>query len=80
MFIQKAIAASTGAIAISTAKMASAGTAYVPISEPTNSDGSAGLILLLLVGAIVVLNGVGTGRAKDTQSDAQDDDDVLMRF
>lgn len=61
------------------ANTASAGAVWVPVTEPESGDGTAGLILLLLIGAVIVMNGAGSGRAKDTQTE-QDDDDVLMRF
>ena len=49
----------------------------------TSSGGADGaVILLLLVGAVLLINGVGQGsdRAKAPDADAQDDDDIIMRF
>lgn len=59
----------------------------VPVIDATpsasSSNGADGaLILLLMVGAVLLVNGLnqGSDRAKTPEADAQDDDDLIMRF
>ncbi|AKS46332.1 hypothetical protein SAMN05444287_1444 [Octadecabacter temperatus] len=58
--------------------------AGAPVSTPTASSGGAdgAVILLLLVGAVLLINGVNqsSDRAKAPEADADDDDDLIMRF
>ena len=56
--------------------------AYDTVSPSSgSSDMNAALILLLMVGLVVATGGFrGTDRAKTQDTDASDDDDVIMKF
>ena len=78
-----------GAVASVMATSAHAGGmswAYSPERPSVSSSGDANgaLLVLLVVGAIMLMNGAGQGtsRSKSTMDsrESQDDDDILMKF
>ncbi|HKL70855.1 hypothetical protein [Salibaculum sp.] len=77
-----------GAVASVMATSAHAGMSwsYSPERPSVSSSGDANgaLLVLLVVGAIMLMNGAGQGtsRSKSTMDsrESQDDDDILMKF
>lgn len=58
-----------------------AGASSVPVAVESGGPEGA-LVLLLILGAVILLNGRGgSSAAKDTRTETQDDDsDVIMKF
>lgn len=70
------------AILALTSTAAFAGIAYdTEVVSSSGSDANGVLIVLVVIGALLALNGgLGSTRGKADATDAQDDDDVIMKF
>jgi hypothetical protein len=56
---------------------------FPEVTLDTGGDGTAGLVMLLVIGALILLNGpngINRSQAKTPAQTADDDDEIIMKF
>jgi hypothetical protein len=56
---------------------------FPEVTSDTGGDGTAGLVMLLVIGALILLNGpngINRSQAKTPAQTADDDDEIIMKF